>query len=66
MVVDQNDFNLLLSTIEGDVDVMPSTGAMVELVASGAAAVLGDAELRSQRQGEFVGSELGVVGGWCS
>jgi hypothetical protein len=33
MVVDQNDFKLLLSTIEGDVDVMPSKEAMAELVA---------------------------------
>jgi hypothetical protein len=43
VVVDQNDFNLLLSTIEGDADVMPSKEAMAELVAASAASISGNA-----------------------
>jgi hypothetical protein len=43
MVVDQNDFKLLLSIIESDVDVTPSKEAMAELVAAGAAAISGNA-----------------------
>jgi hypothetical protein len=43
MVVDQNGFNLLLSTIEGDVDVIPSKEAMAELVAESAASISGNA-----------------------
>jgi hypothetical protein len=64
-VMDQNDFNLLLSTIEGDADVVSSDEGMAELAAAGAVAISGAEELWNQRQGEIIDSELGEVeGGW--